>query len=327
MTLSYALPQQIYEWSGKNGKKLENIRRSLLDLLFEHHFQYVHPPIIEYQQILSLGSGKSSQDRAFRFADPNSGKMLAVRTDISPQISRMDYAINGGSEHVAKYCYAGEIALAKVDSLAIRNPYQVGAEIFGDSSVEADIEAIQVAIECCQATHKQDLLIDLGHTGILKKAIEKMAFSNAQQEEFMSLLQYKSQADSLDFIKKYDLNEQQQSLVNFLLRYSQLSMSQIAKQCDDLGNTLEQLLPECAQKWQKLLQIITAVKHKFPNLKTHIDLAELRGYTYHTGIVFGLYFQQKLLCRGGRYNHDSSSNFRTATGFTLDIHRLIDDKL
>ena len=317
MSSFYSLPQQIYEWSGERGRKLENLRRALLDLLFEHKFQYVHPPILEYQETLSLGSGELNSDKAFRFVDPISGKMLAIRTDISPQISRMDYALNATKQNIAKYCYAGEIALAKADSLAIRNPYQVGAEIFGDSSLQADIEAINIALQCCQTAQQTDLLLDLGHTGILKKAIEKLTLSDTQQEELFTILQQKSVTDSNLFINKYGLNKNQQNIIEFLLSCNEVeeNMQKIAKQ-------LLTLLPECETKWQHLQQIFNAIKSSYPEVKRHIDVAELRGYSYHTGIVFGIYSEQKPICRGGRYNHSSSAKFRAATGFTLDINNL-----
>lgn len=319
MTHPNTLPQQIHAWSGERGRQLENVRRMLLDLLFKYDFQYVHPPILEYQQTLSLGSGKLSQDRAFRFVDPLSGKMLAVRTDISPQISRIDYSLNVDSNVVAKYCYAGEIALATVDCLAIRNPYQVGGEIFGDSSVKADIEAINIAIECCRLVDQADLLIDLGHTGILKKAICKLSLEKSQEIELLAILQCKSVTDGQKFIDKYGLNTDQKNIISFLFHCSQISGSQ---QSDYLQDQVYKILPECRQKWQHLSDIFGHIKQQFPTIKQHIDLAELRGYSYHTGIVFGIYSNKKLICRGGRYNHCSSAQFRTATGFTLDVNSL-----
>jgi ATP phosphoribosyltransferase regulatory subunit len=314
---SYSLPQQIYEWTGEYGKKLENLRRSLLDLLFSHHFQYVHPPILEYQETLALGSGEVSRNQAFRFIDPISGKMLAIRTDISPQISRLDYALNAQSQTIAKYCYAGEIALARVDSLAIRNPYQVGAEIFGDSSVQADIEILTVALECCQKAKESDFLVDLGHTGILKHAVNSLDLSASQQEQFLDILQRKAIADATLFIENNQLNQQQINIIKFLLECNETQ-----DDIEIIKNNLLSLFPECEKKWQHLWEIFETISKRYPNIKWHIDIAELQGFSYHTGIVFGIYAQQKLICRGGRYNHSSSSNFRTATGFTLDVNSL-----
>ena len=335
-SINEALPPQFHEWHGRLGWQLEDTRRKLLDNLKQKQFEYIHTPYIDHFDTLSIGAGSLNPNNAFRFTDPLTGKLLASRTDISPQIARLDNKRN--STNIEKYCYAGESCIAQAQSLSVRNPYQVGAEIFGDDSIEADMSMVKLALELCrliepnhhQYQHQHGYLVDLGHSGMIKRIINMFQFNSEHHAKLLRIVQLKSKSDLTAFCKEQGLNDDQQDLLLLLINEQISNLEQL--------NALEQKLLGMLQTSQAQFQVINKIGNYFGKLKKltrgleaikdihwHVDLSNLTGISYHSGFIFNLYRGHHLLCRGGRYDN-LVKHHRPATGFTMDLNQILLNK-
>jgi ATP phosphoribosyltransferase regulatory subunit len=143
----WLLPDGVGDILPSQAKRVEEVRRKLLDLFSTWGYDYVIPPMIEYIESLLTGTGRDLDLKTFKIVDFMTGRTMGVRADMTPQVARIDaHSLN--SEGVTRLSYAGTVIQTQVDSmLANRTPLSVGAEMFGDSTSKADIEIVSLMIE------------------------------------------------------------------------------------------------------------------------------------------------------------------------------------
>ena len=184
----WALPDHIEDALPEEAARIEALRRRLLDLFRLHGFQLVMPPLIEYVESLLSGTGKEMGEHTFRMADPFTGRVLGLRADITPQVTRIDAHLLNRSG-VARLCYGASVVRTTPRSLlASRQPLQLGAEIYGHAGIEADIEIIRLLAATLEAAGVRASRIDLGHIGLFR-ALSRMAGlpTDAERELFAVL--------------------------------------------------------------------------------------------------------------------------------------------
>ena len=254
------------------------------------------------------------KSHAFSFRDDLTGKNLSIRPDISEQASRIDaYRIQ--SNDVVRLCYAGEVVKSKSSKvLRSRTTIQVGAEIFGDSSIEAELESIKLMLDSLEIAGVSNTTLSLGHAGFTASVLEP--FKNLGQEVFANIetaLSKKSKSDLINIIP--DSHESKSSLINLCDIYGEKDIIQKAKaEFSHIKNS------------DNLLEHLEKVANKiesFSDINLHIDLGEIQGFKYHNGIVFSAYSDSVgyVLAKGGRYDglRKSSDQDRPAVGFDLDL--------
>jgi ATP phosphoribosyltransferase regulatory subunit len=274
--------------------------------------------MVEYVESLLLTSDSVDQ-KTFKFLDSVSGKMLGVHADITPQIARID--AKSGSENIAKYCYINAILQTKADDFyASRSPIQAGAELYGSEDVSADIEVIELMLDSLKLLSINSIVLSLGNVAIFNAMIEQESLSNEQISQLKQIFVRRSTPDLNVFLNNNALRSADQ--------FSQLM--KLEGDASILDEALEVFkdLPKAKSAVEDLIKINNQLD--IANIKVIVDLAELRAYEYHTGVVFSAYNENysKALAQGGRYNglSESFGQSRAATGFSFDLKFLSQTK-
>lgn len=308
---TWQLPEGIDELTGDRALAFESIRRQLLDLYVDRGFGLVIPPMVEYVESLLLTSD-SVDEKTFKFLDSASGKMLGVHADITPQIARID--AKRASNNVEKYCYVNAILQTKADDFyASRSPIQAGAELYGSDDISADVEVIELMLESLKLLSINPIVLSLGNVAIFNILIAQENLSIEQVTKLRQIFARRSTPDLAEFIVSVTLNNA--DMFSELMKLEG-DASILDKALDVFGD-----LPEAKSAIEDLIKISSQLNTA--NVEVMIDLAELKAYEYHTGVVFSAYNEDysKALAQGGRYNGLSASfgQARAATGFSFDL--------
>ncbi|BFM05314.1 ATP phosphoribosyltransferase regulatory subunit [Halioxenophilus aromaticivorans] len=320
--MSYAdrwqLPDGVEEILPDAALRIEALRRQLLDLYQCWGYDLVIPPMIEYTDSLLIGLGQDIDLLTFRLTDQLSGRMMGIRADITPQIARMD-AHSFKREGTSRLCYAGHVLHAKPKTpLATRSPIQAGIELFGESSLNADIEVISLLLESLDTAGMPQLNMDLGHVAVYRSLAQAAQLSAGQEQTFFDLLQKKSAADIQNWISTH-ISDQQHA--TWFAELPELA-GDIAV-LDRARNVLAGAPAAVFGAIDDMAAIAQVVQKRWPQVQLHYDLSEVRGYHYHTGIVFAAFAPGfgGTIARGGRYDSIGQvfGRARPAIGFTVDI--------
>jgi len=318
---SWLLPDGIDEVLPEEAKHLESLRRKLLDLFACWGYDLVIPPFIDFLDSLLTGSGHDLDLQTFKLTDQISGKMLGVRADMTPQVARID-AHNLKHEWPTRLCYAGTILHTRGDPLEkTRSPMQIGAELYGHAGKDSDVEVIRLMLEMLAITGLQNVHLDLGHVGIYRALSRQAELTEFQERELFDVLQRKARPELQGLMDSYAIDS---DLKLMFLKLPELNGGKdtinkagavFLKANDDVKNALADL-EAIAEK----------LAVRFPSLPVSFDLAELRGYHYHTGMVFAAFIPSvgREIARGGRYDNigEVFGRARPATGFSADLKLL-----
>ncbi|MEH6548746.1 MAG: ATP phosphoribosyltransferase regulatory subunit [Pseudomonadales bacterium] len=323
MTLTdrWLLPDGVEEILPETARRVETLRRDLLDVFHHWGYELVIPPVIEFADSLLIGLGSDMDLDSFKVVDQISGRTLALRPDITPQVARID-AHSLAREGTARLCYAGTVVHTRPRSLlASRAPTQVGAELYGEIDISADIEIVSLMIETLQAAGLEEIYLDLGHIGIFSALAESLGLSQTQEKVLFDALQRKSQDDiytaTATFCDDIGVADKLILLANM---YGDASV------LDRLGELFDELPQSVLDALAELRAVAEVINQRFPAVKCYFDLAELRGWHYHTGLMFAAYApgHGQAVANGGRYNDigEVFGRARPATGFSTELQSL-----
>ena len=304
---------------------LETLRRAVYDMHLSWGYQPVEPPVVEFLESLLSGTGRDFERQTFKVADPLSGMMMGVRADMTPQVARID-AHQMHATDVSKLFYLGTVVRAHTDGVEKnRAPLQIGAEIFGHAGPQSDVEVIRLMLSVLLCAGIDEVHLDLGHAGIFRSLCASLGLNDHDQSELFSLLQKKAVTDIKAFAAGLGLSEQvQQSLARLCSLNGDSSILETA--VSELG-PLGENNPSMNEALDELLEISNALQPLSEEINLHVDLAEVRGYQYHTGVVFAAYTPSSgsEIARGGRYDGigESFGRARPATGYSTDLKLLM----
>ncbi len=312
--LRWVLPEYIQDALPAEAAKLEDLRRRLLDAFRLNGYQLVAPPLLEYLESLLTGAGQDLQLKTLKLVDQLSGRTMGVRADITPQVARIDaHLLN--RKGVARLCYCGSVAHAVPSSLtATREPLQLGAEIYGHAGLEADAEVIRLLAESLQTAGVGTSRIDLGHVGLFKALASKAGLLPEREEALFDCLQAKDLPGLRELLGDVS-DEVSRALLALPTLYGGADV--LAKAREILPNDVEIMTA---------LGELEQLAAELADLPISFDLADLRGYHYHSGVVFAAYGGRSpvALALGGRYDSVGRAfgRGRPATGFSLDLREL-----
>ncbi|WP_312967077.1 ATP phosphoribosyltransferase regulatory subunit [Acinetobacter gerneri] len=317
---TWLLPDGVADVLPEQAGVIESLRRVALDYLASRGYQLVYTPFIEYIESLSSLS-ESNQDLdlvTFKVIDQLSGRLLGVRADMTPQVARIDAHVRS-VEGVARYCYAGTVLHTKPQGFsASRTPLQLGAELFGHDSIDADVEMVDVMLGLIdKAGFLDGVHLDLGHVGLFRSLIKFARLSKADERQLSDLYQRKALPELKDFTE----NLKSGSDFYALGRYStDLEALQENLSLEILANT------EFKAALDELISTRSQIQLRWPALHIGIDVVELRSYHYHTGLLYAVYSPNRAapLAKGGRYDGigEHFGRARPATGFSCDLFAL-----
>jgi ATP phosphoribosyltransferase regulatory subunit len=316
MMPNWLLPEYIQDMLPDEAWRIEGMRSRVLDLLRCSGYQLVAPPLLEYAEALLINDSHDMDLRSFKLVDQLSGRTLALRADITPQVARIDaHLLN--RQGVARLCYAGSVLHTQPAGLMrTREPLQIGAELYGHTGLESDLEVQRLMLQSLALLGIDGVQLDLGHVAVFRGLVRHAGIGEELEAALFSVLQSKDEPKLKGLVAGLP-----QAMRNALLALPQLYGGL------DVLERARQLLPDIAEIRAALDQLQRAAEELRPlAADIGIDLAELRGYHYHSGMVFATYHagSHDAIAQGGRYD-DVGKSFgraRPATGFSMDLRQL-----
>ncbi len=317
---TWLLPDGVADVLPEQAQVIEILRREALDFLASRGFQLVYTPFIEYIESLSSLS-ESNQDldlATFKVIDQLSGRLLGVRADMTPQVARIDAHVHP-VEGVARYCYAGTVLHTKPQGFnTTRAPLQLGAELFGSDSIDADVEMVDVMLSLLQkAGLANGIHLDLGHVGLFRSLVKHAGLSKATERRLSDLYQRKALPELAEFTQTLKFGADFYNLGRY------------ASDLDALQNNLSAEIiadVEFKSAFDVVKKTQSEIQARWPELHIGIDVVELRSYHYHTGLMYAVYAPNRAapLAQGGRYDGigEHFGRARPATGFSCDLYAL-----
>ena len=316
---AWVLPDHIADVLPSEARHIEELRRLLLDTARSYGFELVSPPLLEHIESLLTGTGKALDLQTFKLVDQISGRMMGLRADTTPQVARIDaHLLN--RQGVTRLCYCGPVLHTQPDRPhATREPLQLGAEIFGHAGLEADLEVLQLALDCLQAAKMGEVLVDLADARIVSSLLDGLQLTDEKRGEVYAALASKNSSALAELSQKFP-SDVQSGLMQLIDLYGDAKVLDIA---------LEKLPPKPQIKLA--LQQLAWLSAQLPQVQFKFDLADARGYAYYSGLRFAIYAKgaSDAVVRGGRYDgvgavfgHEISRD-RPAVGFSLDLKQWV----
>lgn len=320
---TWLLPDGVADVLPEAAARLEHMRRRQLDLLARWGYDLVFTPLVEHLESLLTGTGTDLEQLTFKLMDPLSGRLLGVRADITPQVARLD-AHRLAAEGVARYCYVGTLLQARSGGLSdSRCPVQIGAELFGHEGVDSDLEIVTLMLTALTEAGAAPLHLELGHVGIFRALARAAQLSPEVEAHWQDVLQRKALPEWQALLQSVSVSPAVAAALAALPRLAgqaEVLAAPVLQDPDLPADTRASL----AQAQATLLALTTVLTERFPAVTVHVDLAEVRGYHYHTGVIFAAFVpgMTVAIAQGGRYDRvgEAFGRARPATGFSADLH-------
>ena len=318
----WLLPEGMDELVPPESSRLERMRRSLLDLFSRWGYEIVTPPFIEYLESLLTGTGEDLELHTFKLIDQLTGRMMGIRADMTPQVARID-ARRLRRDGPSRLCYAGTILHTLPEGISGgRSPIQVGAELYGHTGWESDCEIVCLMLEALETAGVGPVHLDMGHVGVFRALAHRAALSGEREIALHEVLQRKAGAEVRELLETWGVEVGCARALTALVDLDGDAevLERAARELAEGGEEVERGLA-------RLGALVRAVRARRPGMELHVDLAELRGYRYHTGFVFAAFVPGygREVARGGRYDEIGGvfGRARAATGFSADLKTLI----
>jgi ATP phosphoribosyltransferase regulatory subunit len=310
----WLLPENISDVLPLEARRVEELRRALLDLYRGYGYELVIPPLIEYLDSLLTGTGGDLDLRMFKLTDQASGRMLGLRADATPQVARIDAHILN-RPGVARLCYAGSVLHARpLHPLASREPLQVGAELYGLAGPAADAEVIELAVASLRLAGLSRVRLDLGHTGVVRALLDLAPAASGGVDDLLAALSSKDEPA---------LRE----LVSGMPPAAGAALLELVRL-----NGGPEVIERARSRLPRLPRIGTALDElaalaRGSGAEVSFDLADLHGYRYHNGVTFAVHVEglPSAVLRGGRYDGIGKAfgRARPAVGFSVYLRELV----
>ena len=314
MSRAWLLPEQIADVLPSQARRIEELRRRLIDGARSYGFELVMPPLLEHLESLLSGTGHSLDLKTFKLVDQLSGRTLGLRADTTPQVARIDaHLLN--RQGVARLCYCGPVLHTRADGVqGSREPLQFGAEIYGHAGLEADLEVIDLALDGLRGAGIDDVMLDLGHARIVRAVLGGQPVDAA----LIAALAHKDTAALAELASPLPARLQQ-DLAALLRLYGGIEVLDAAREAWPAQAPIARALDDLA--W-----LASHVQQAHPGVRIGFDLADISGYAYYSGARFSIYgaAANAALARGGRYDEVGAvfGRNRPAVGFSLDVKAL-----
>jgi len=318
----WLLPQGIEEALPADAARLETLRRNLLDIYASWGYQLVMPPVIEFLDSLLTGTGHDLDLQTFKLIDQLTGRSMGMRADMTPQVARIDsHQLKNDAPN--RLCYMGTVLRTLPDGFgSSRSPFQAGVELYGHGGIESDIEVLCLMVETLRASGIKDISIDIGHVGLYRGLAKQAGFNKNQEADLFDMMQRKAIPEIQSYLEAQSIDKKVADMLNALpeLHGGESCLQNAQTILSNADDAVKDALTY-------LQQAVAKFKQRVSDVDIHFDLSELRGYHYHTGLLFAAYTpgEGQEIARGGRYD-DIGQVFgraRPATGFSADLKNLL----
>ena len=316
---AWVLPDHVADVLPSEARHIEELRRELLDTARGYGYELVMPPLLEHLESLLTGTGEALDLQTFKLVDQLSGRTLGLRADTTPQVARIDAHLLGRTA-LTRLCYCGPVLHTRpARPHATREPLQLGAEIYGHAGPDADLEILQLALDCLAAGRATGLQVDLADARIVNCLLQDQALSDAQRHAIHAALASKD-ASALARLSAGLQPAARDGLLALVDLYGDITVLDRAAA----------RLPDHPEITQALAQL-RWLAEQISGVAVSFDLGDSRGYAYYSGMRFAIYAKgaSDALARGGRYDGVGAvfghriDRDRPAVGFSLDLKELV----
>lgn len=314
---NWLLPDYLHDILPPEAARLEALRSSVLELFCRSGYELVIPPMLEFTESLFCGKSPQLEAKTFKVVDQLSGRTMGLRADMTAQVTRIDAHLLNRTG-VVRLCYCGPVLQTHPGTHTDeRELLQIGAEIYGYSGYEADLQIIRLAMDTLRICGVKQPRLDLNHPAITRALISQHSALQTNEQEIITCLKQKDLPALAELLAELDdtiPGEITQALLDLPGMYGSV----------DVISQARQQLPQLPEI-HKALDDLQTVADCFDNVS--VDLADVSGLNFHSGIRFAIYALgwPEILLRGGRYD-DMSLSFgrsRPATGFSLDLRKVL----
>ncbi len=318
----WLLPVGVEEILPPAARHAEQVRRRLLDLLDSWGYDLVMPPLVEYLESLLTGVGHELDLKTFKLTDQLTGRLMGLRADMTPQAARID-AHYLRRDTPVRLCYVGSVVRTRPDEFGgAREPWQIGAELFGQSGARADAEVLRLMLSLLEGAGFSGLHVDIGHVGVYRALAREAGMEEAIEQDLHEALRRRSRAEVdailADLTLPARIDRHLRALID--LHGADAEFAALEATLADAGPEVQAALADLKAIWR-------AVDEAQPGITWHFDLAELSGYGYHTGAVFSAFVEGygQAIAQGGRYDEigHAFGRSRPAVGFSADLRLLL----
>ena len=312
---AWVLPDHIADVLPSEARHIEELRRDLLDTARGFGYELVMPPLLEHLESLLTGTGEALDLQTFKLVDQLSGRMMGLRADTTPQVARIDaHLLN--RQGVTRLCYCGPVLHTRPDRPhATREPLQFGAEIYGHAGLEADLEALLLALDCLKAAQVGGVIVDMADARVVRSLLAGVPVDAAVIARVHAALAAKDASELSALTRDFPV----------AAREGLLALTRLYGDAAVLDEA-QRVLPASPQLKEALSHLRWLSGH-LDGTRVLFDLADLRGYAYYSGARFAIYAggASDALVRGGRYDEVGSvfGRNRPAVGFSLDVRQLV----
>lgn len=319
MASAWLLPEHIADVLPSQARRIEELRRELLDMARTYGCELVMPPLLEHLDSLLSGTGQALDLKTFKLVDQLSGRSLGLRADTTPQVARIDaHLLN--RDGVTRLCYCGPVLHTRAEGLtATREPLQFGVEIYGHAGLEADLEVQELALDAAQRAGLSRLTLDLGDARLVRGVLGEHTLDEARLDALVAAMAAKDAAGVAAFAGELP-GAVIDGLQTLLGLYGGTEVLALARE----------RLPRHALVTAALDDLEWLIRHlqaSYPDVRIGVDLADLPGFGYYSGARFALYAEgcSDAVIRGGRYDEVGAvfGRRRPAVGFSLDLKTLV----
>ncbi len=319
----WVLPDGIEELLPDQSVILETLRRALLDSYSRWGYEQIMPPFLEFLESLLTGTGHDLDLSTFRVTDPVTGRQMGLRSDMTPQAARIDAHIMK-SDLPVRLCYLGTVLRTTPQGFSgSRAPIQAGCELFGHAGMESVLEVIELMMETLRITGVRDVYLDLGHVMIFRSLVAQAGLDADAEMGLFDAMQRKANPEIGELLDEQQIGGAVRDMLTILPE-----LNGNADILEKARTALSEAPDPVQAALTELSQLVNLLQRDYPDLPVHIDLAELRGYQYHSGIVFAAFTTGygEEIARGGRYDGigEVFGRSRPATGFSADLSTLMD---
>jgi ATP phosphoribosyltransferase regulatory subunit len=312
---TWLLPEYIEDILPAEARRIERLRRLILDDFAVHGYELVMPPLLEYVDSLLTGTGHDLDLQTFKLVDQLTGRMLGVRADITPQVARIDaHLLNRGG--ITRLCYTGSVLRTLPGMNRTREPLQIGAEIYGHAGIESDVEVQRLMLRALRLAEVRDVSLDIGHVAVFRALLRRGRVSPDLEADLFQAMQAKDVTAIVALCKGLDRGTRA-GLAELPGLYGGVEILARAKRVLPALPEIRRALRDLASLSQRLADLAKI---------RSFDLGELRGYHYHSGVVFAAYSNARpnAVAQGGRYDEVGKAfgRARPATGFSMDMREL-----
>jgi len=318
----WLLPDGIEEVLPEEALRIDTMRTRVLDLFSSWGYERVMPPMIEFLDSLLTGVGHDMDIQTFKLTDQLSGRQMGIRPDMTPQAARID-AHYLKREGAVRLCYLGAVLRTRPDEFGgSREPLQMGAELFGDSSRASEAEIICLMISSLELFGIENIHLDLGHVGIFRGLASAAKLNPEQEEVLFDAIQRKAGTEIDSLLGKWNVDNKLAGMLGALVK-----LNGGKEVLAEASSVLKNAPAEVKAALASLGELADAVDTEMPGRDWYFDLAELSGYGYYTGAVFSAFIpgHGRAIAKGGRYDGIGRSfgRDRPATGFSADLKQLL----